>query len=464
MLTQGQQDTAYRWPIEDLSSTPGWEMATDQRAFWRAMPEDPLDVAKDSRWPAFFPSPICLVTVGDGDDTALEKVVGASIVNRFPYLVALSFCRESLSERHYARSRFCDILERSGSAAVQFIAPGPAQAAAMDAIATVPDERTTARLAQAGLPVRRGRTVDAPVFEDSFMVYEAQLVEPTVDIEGRKLFERPWADVGSHRIYFFRITAIQLREDIADGRSQVAWRSLPAFTPDGSTAPAPAATGRRLVNGYVKGYTPNYRFPAAGTIAFQRDYVADGMAVLHPGDELVRDNDDARWPCFFPQSAGIITSRGPDGQQNVMPCGSTTIVSRHPLVVSPCVSYAAINERYAPRASLDLIRESGWFGCGVPFIDDSVVDAIRYSGNTSLREDLDKLANSGFASEPGERVPLLTSLPIFFECEVVGEEYLGTHLMLFGRVNRIRVSADVSAANALEWCPWPDVVEQGPRP
>jgi hypothetical protein len=47
-----------------------------------------------SRWPAFFPSPICLATTRHDDVSHLEKVVGASIVNRFPYVVALSFCRE----------------------------------------------------------------------------------------------------------------------------------------------------------------------------------------------------------------------------------------------------------------------------------------------------------------------------------------------------------------------------------
>ena len=458
MLTNGQRATTYRWPSEPLEQASGWAADGNEGALWRPMPEDPLEVAKDSRWPAFFPSPICLVTAGDGVEAALEKVVGASIVNRFPYIVALSFCRETLSERHYARSHFCNILERSGSAAIQFIAPGPPQDAAMGAISALADDASASRIAHTKLPVRRAISADVPVFEDAFMVYEAQLVEPTVDLEGRKLFERPWVDVGSHRVYFFRITTIQLREDIADGSSQIAWRSLPAFTPGDATTARPAPANRPKLNGYVKGYTPNYRFPASGTIAFQRDYVASGMAVLHPGGDLIQGNDEARWPCFFPQSAGIITSRSTDGRENVMPCGSTTVVSRHPLVISPCVSYAAVNERYAPRASLDIILDSGWFGCGVPYVDDGVVDAIRYAGNTSLRNDLEKLANSGFSFEDGARVPVLTGLPIFYECEVIGQEYLGTHVMLFGRVNRIRVGADVSAANPLEWCPWADVI------
>jgi flavin reductase (DIM6/NTAB) family NADH-FMN oxidoreductase RutF len=459
MLTTAQRVSAYTWPTEPLTSSSGWTR-DDQHALWRPMPEDPADVARDSRWPAFFPSPICLVTTGDGSLSAMEKVVGASIVNRFPYLVALSFCRETLSDRHYARSSFCKILESSGKAAVQFIAPGAQLDAAMATIADTPDSATTERVERTGLPVRAAVDSDTPVFEDSYLVYEAELVSPTVDNEGRPLFQQPWVDVGSHRIYFLRIGAIQMRESIARGEEQVKWRSLPEFRTELSlTGPQPDAMAHHT--GYTKGYEPNYRFPAAGTIGFRADYVRDGMSVLHVPDDLITDNDDARWPCFFPQSAGIITSRAPDGTANVMPCGSTTVVSRQPLVIAPCVSYAAVNERYAPRASLDMIVESGWFGCGVPFINDAVLDSLRYAGNTSLRADVDKLVNSGFLHEDGDRVPTLTGLPLFYECEVIGTEHLGTHVMIFGKVTRIRVGADVSPENPLEWCPWPDVIPAG---
>jgi flavin reductase (DIM6/NTAB) family NADH-FMN oxidoreductase RutF len=462
MLTQAQSLNRYTWPDVAVDSLPEWTRDPSGPGLWRSMPESPADVAQDSRWPAFFPSPICLVTTGEGDTVALEKVVGASIVNRFPYLVALSFCKDDLSARHYARTNFCDLLERSGVAAVQFIVPGQELDDVMHTIATVPDSKTTSRIARTGLSTRPSISHGAPVFEQAFMSYEARLVEPSLDFEGEPLFEKPWIDVGSHRIYFLKITTIQLREDVAQCRSQVKWRSLPAFTPE---LPFDAVTELNRVRhaGYSKNYTPNYSFPAAGTIAFTADYVENGMAVKVLQDALITDNDDARWPCFFPQSAGIITSRGTDGSTNVIPCGSTTIVSRHPLVVAPCISYAAINERYAPRASLDMILKTGWFGCGVPFIDDTVLDAIRYAGNTSLREDTEKLLNTGLRVEEGATVPLIPDLPLFYECQVVGHQRLGTHIILFGEVRRIRVRADVTPENPLEWCPWADVAPAAPR-
>jgi flavin reductase (DIM6/NTAB) family NADH-FMN oxidoreductase RutF len=45
----------------------------------------------------------------------------------------------------------------------------------------------------------------------------------------------------------------------------------------------------------------------------------------------------------------------------------------------------------------------------------------------------------------------------------VGEVRLGTHIMFLGEVRRIRVRADVTPNNPMEWCPWADVVPtEGP--
>jgi flavin reductase (DIM6/NTAB) family NADH-FMN oxidoreductase RutF len=57
----------------------------------------------------------------------------------------------------------------------------------------------------------------------------------------------------------------------------------------------------------------------------------------------------------------------------------------------------------------------------------------------------------------GSRVPVTKGLPVFYECKVVGHQRLGTHIILFGEVQRIRVREDVTPENPLEWCPWPDV-------
>jgi flavin reductase (DIM6/NTAB) family NADH-FMN oxidoreductase RutF len=463
-LTQALRGYEYSWPQSDLARNPHWRPAdATAAAFERLMPEPADDVAVDSRWPAFFPSPISIVSTRSGDRIHLEKVVGASIVNRFPYIVALSFCRTSLSHRHYARRDFMEVLESGGKVAVQFLPPGDPLDRVMSAIANVPDDDGRGRFARAGLPTRPGKTNDAPIFADAYMAYEASLVQPGRDFEGQPIFDQPWTDVGSHRVYYLEIQAIQLRQDIAEGRSQIHWRSVPSFTPEMPLrCPEGFEQFRSGSQGYEKGYTADYRFPSLNTIGFEYDSLEHGMAVklLPPlaEDQVEVDNDRARWPCFFPSSLGMITSWAEDGVPNLMPCGSTTIISRQPMVISPCVSYARINARYAPRQSLDIIRRAGRFGCGVPFLNETVISAIKYAGNVSLATNKHKVIASGLEVEPRPWAPVLSGMPVHFDCEVVGEVKLGTHIMFLGEVRRIEIRADVTAENPLRWCPWADVV------
>lgn len=454
------------WPPSQLTGNSAWRMDAAREYYHRDLPESTQDIGVDSRWPAFFPAPICIVTTTDGKRTAMEREVGASIVNRFPYVVALSICRDHISSRHHPRATFMDILERGGVASLQFLSPGSDLDAALGAIASSPDSMSTQRIEASGLETRPGITNDAPVLAPAYLVYEAKLVRPQRDFEGRRIYDSPWADVGSHRIYFLEINAIQLRQDIALGRSQIRWRALPSWYPISGGRASSQARGDSEDGRYKKGYNPNYSFPNADTIAFESDDLRDGMAVKHlpplPEDQIEVDNDRARWPCFFPSSCGLITTWAEDGTPNVMPCGSTTVVSRQPFTIAPCVSYASINDRYAARKSLELIRKSGRFGCSVPYISSAVIDGIKYAGNNSLANDQGKVGNSGFSISPSEYGPVINEAPIHFDCLVTGEILLGTHVMFLGEAKRIRVRADVGPANPLEWCPWAAVTQVAP--
>jgi flavin reductase (DIM6/NTAB) family NADH-FMN oxidoreductase RutF len=455
----------YRWPRKELSAQAAWSREATSAdggfpGFWvRSMPETAAELENDSRWPGFFPSPLCIVTTADHRQTALEKVVGVSIVNRFPYVAAVSFCRQSLSKRHHVRRSFMDVLERGGTVAMQFLPPGAALDLVMDTILSTNEGNSADRVKACRLPTRPARTSRCPVFSDAYMVYEARLVEPASDFSGISIYEKPWLDVGSHRVYFVEITAIQLRGDIALGKTQIHWRSLPswrAVAADVSSSNGDSTALARLA--YQKGFTADYAFPSGNTVAFEADESAHGMAVKHlpplARDQVQVDNDRARWPCFFPSSVGMITTWTRDGVANLMPCGSTTLLSRQPLVICPAVSYAAINQRYAPRSTLDIIRETGRFGCGVPHLSDKVMSAIRYAGNVSLERDADKVRNSGLELSGTEWSPRFRDLPVHFDCQVAGEVRLGTHILFLGEVRRISVRGDVSPTNPLQWCPW----------
>jgi len=103
---------SYFWPNFKIKNSKQWKLSENKKFHIRELPENPADLAIDSQWPAFFPSAMCLVTTSDGSLTALEKVVGSTVVNRFPFVVALSFCTKELSDRHYARKKFTQILKK----------------------------------------------------------------------------------------------------------------------------------------------------------------------------------------------------------------------------------------------------------------------------------------------------------------------------------------------------------------
>jgi flavin reductase (DIM6/NTAB) family NADH-FMN oxidoreductase RutF len=453
----------YSWPYENAFAAAPWQRTQDGAYWCRALPESRDELAGNSRWPAFFPSPICITTTWHDGVTHVEKVVGASIVNRFPYVVALGYCREPLSSRHYVRRTFMQAIEASGRVAVQFFMPGERLTALMNAIATVPEDRPVQRLASSGLAVTRALAGTMPVFRDAYLVYEARLVRPGRDFEGHDVNAQPWIDFGSHRVYFLEIETISLREDIADGKQPLHWRSLPVWRGGpGATLPDPMLVRRRdetlARTNFVKTYQPDYVFPGPGTIAFEADDRHSGFAIKHlpplPEDQIEVDNNRARWPCFFPSSVGLITVRGRDGRVGGMSCGSTTILTRHPLTVAICVSYARINERYAPRGSLDLLDAADRFGCGVPLYRSDVLSAITYLGNVSHRNDSAKVANCGLTMRELGGTVGFAELPVHYDCRIVARVPLGTHCMFLGKVENVLVRADLTHDNPLEWCPW----------
>lgn len=458
-----QDKYLYTWPHAELHSFNGWTKSDIPGFIEKKMPENGRDLDIDSRWPGFFPSAICFVTTTDGNNNALEKVVGATIVNRFPYVVALSFCIERLSSRHYVRKSFMNILEKGGSVAIQYFEPGRCIDLLMNSINTVEDEQTEKRIAHTGLETDAAVTNPCPVFKDAYLVYEARLVTQRFDHEGKKIFEKPYIDYGSHRIYFLEIEAIQLRKDIAHGETQINWKSLPLWVAPPILKRKVNHSGDSVINAkYQKGYTSDYYFPSRNTVAFDYDLIQKNRAVKFlptlPESQSEVDNDKARWPCFFPSSLGMITTWGIDGLPNVMPCGSTSVLIRSPLCIAICVSYAKINIRYAPRASLSSLSVRKKFVCGVPFSDELIVSAIRYAGNISIVEDPNKMLNAGLQYTEDGYGPVLGDLPISYRCSIVESIRLGTHFLFLGKVESILVRDDVSISNCLKWFPFPEIV------
>jgi hypothetical protein len=153
------------------------------------------------------------------------------IVNRFPYVLALSFCRHDLSSRHHARGRFMDLLERSGQATVQFLPQGEPLDRAMSAIATAPDRDTHTRIRRSTLTTRGAVTNDAPVFDDAYLVYEASLARPSLDFSGGRIYDTPGGRREPSRLFPGDQRDPASRRHRGRTARQIHWRSLPAWQP-----------------------------------------------------------------------------------------------------------------------------------------------------------------------------------------------------------------------------------------
>jgi flavin reductase (DIM6/NTAB) family NADH-FMN oxidoreductase RutF len=359
------------------------------------------------------------------------------------------------------------MLEAGKTVAIQYFEPGESIDKIMNVINTIEDDIIQTRIKATSIETKKAKTNDSPVFKDAYLVYEARLVKPGKDFEGEAIFEKPYTDYGSHRIYYLEIEAIQLREDISKCESQILWKSLPNWQAKSPLQESPQNASKPLIDvKYQKGYSTEYYFPAKNTIGFEYDKLEDGMAIKFlpplPQDQVEVDNDKARWPCFFPSSVGMITTWDADGVPNLMPCGSTSVLVRHPLSIAVCVSYAKINVRYAPRASLDNLLKQKKFICGVPFVNETVIDAIKYSGNISVSQDKNKIINSGLQYLNDAHSPLIPAFPVNFRCKIVDIIRLGTHFLFLGEVESVIVRDDVTKANCLKWYSYPDVVKVKP--
>jgi len=181
-------------------------------------------LADDSRWPALLPQSITFVTTGTVEAPIVERCVGATVVNRFPYVVCVSLCRERLSDRHHPRADVMDAIESTGGFTVNVLSESAEAEALLEACAEAPPRE---RLARAGLGVRSGEVTAVPVIDAAPLIYECELTEPAEDFEGEPIFQSPRDDLGSHTLYFGEVRAIQLDEQIAKREAQILWHSLP---------------------------------------------------------------------------------------------------------------------------------------------------------------------------------------------------------------------------------------------
>ena len=213
---------------------------------------------------------------------------------------------------------------------------------------------------------------------------------------------------------------------------------------------------------YKKTFTPRYRFPGPNTVAFQGRRRGRMRALVLPrGPVYEADNDRARWPCFFPAPLLVITVVAEDGRFNMMPCGSTMMVNRHPLTIAASIAYAEINVRYRRRETLEMIERAGVFGVCVFSDQEHFVEAVNLSGNLSIADGIDKFRDAGLTPLRGRETGtvLVKEAPVCYECRLAEARRLGTHKMLFGEVLAVTLDQRIARGDTrLLWHPLAKIV------
>ncbi len=127
----------------------------------------------------------------------------------------------------------------------------------------------------------------------------------------------------------------------------------------------------------------------------------------------------------YPEPVALVTTRGADGQPNVMAVGWIMLVSDEPWMFALGIDAEAY--------TLALIRETREFV--VAFPDEGMGPAVLHAGRCHGRG-RDKLAEAGLATQPAARVraPLLAEAVANFECELETICQPGNCPLVVGRV------------------------------
>lgn len=148
----------------------------------------------------------------------------------------------------------------------------------------------------------------------------------------------------------------------------------------------------------------------------------------------MEENKKVTWKAgnmLYPLPVVLISTRGKDGQDNLLTVAWTGTVCTDP----PMLSISVRKSRFSYRA----LHETGAFG--VNLTTEALAHAVDYCGVVSGK-DHDKWKEAHLTKEEGEMVPLslVGESPVQIECQVTEEKELGSHVLFLAKV--LTVHAD----------------------
>lgn len=374
-----------------------------------------IDLKKNSSWKIFFPISICFLSFTYKKKNFLEKISGAAIINRFPLTVMIPICTKNISKRHTNKSYIIENLKDLENVSLNLISQN---------------------------------NVNSFKFLDKFKskitlidkIFNKKLIARNASIsfnwKAKDLKKAKIVKLNSHSLILIDIDKIFLNNHLK--HFDIKWKSLPYF--------------QKKINfkfiikktqSYFKNFTDNYKyivnFKSSNfkKIKSESEFTEVNLRKFKSAEIKKLTSDQAKWPIFFPSSVGIIGSLDDNKNSNFMPCGSTTVVNRHPFQFAVAVSHLNNNLRYRKRYSLKNILKRKKITLGVPYSSSGILRMINYMGNVSKMNFNEKINNVKFEMSKCNYGPIFNELPITYGCELYKKIKLKTHTLLIFTVKKV---------------------------
>ncbi len=204
------------------SFTPIFHYPTEKTGFFEGKKEGKKLVKdiKDSDhsayggwWPTFFPTAISFLVTGDNDKHNVMTVSSVVVVNAFPFMLGMPIFAGGKSPRGDGPRYSLDLLQANPEFTINLPYIDSAMTKKVIICGSLSGRNGYDKFAKADFTAAPSRNVGPPIIMECSLNIECRIYSMTL--------------LGTHYWVIGRALTVHLDEEIATGRDQFVWRSLP---------------------------------------------------------------------------------------------------------------------------------------------------------------------------------------------------------------------------------------------
>jgi len=210
------------------SYNPVYVYPTEKTGFFEGQPTGPKLVKElnglsheeyGGWWPSFFPSTIGFLVTGDGQKTNVMTISCLAVVNAYPFMIGMPISAGGRSSRVDGPRYSLELLQENGEYTINIGHIDPEITKKAIICGSTSGRDGTDKMAKAGFTPLPSRCVGPPIIQECALNFECRLHSQTL--------------LGTHYWIIGQVEAVYLDKEVAQGRSQFVWRSMPEMIPSG---------------------------------------------------------------------------------------------------------------------------------------------------------------------------------------------------------------------------------------